>query len=281
MASAIGSIAKAADNRQQMRQQRPPTPGTRMQQMIKGGLKEQFKSVLGNNAEAFIGSVIDLYSSDSKLAECEPGKVLLEALKAATLDLPINKQLGFAYIVPYKEKGIQTPHFQIGYKGLIQLCMRSGAYKYLNAGCVYEGMEVKTDVLTGEVDINGEPESDGIIGYFAYLETLNGFKKAAYWTKEKVQKHAQKFSKSYEYGSSVWQSDFDSMAQKTVLRNLLSKWGVMSVQMSTAMVGDLEEVNEIKVIPGNDNEPDVIEDAEYSIEGTETPPAQLEENKSE
>ena len=104
---------------------------------------------------------------------------------------------------------------------MIQLCMRTGAYKYINAGCVYEGEFKSENKLTGEIDISGEKVSDKIVGYFAYIETINGFKKAMYWTREKIEAHAAKFSKSYKSANSVWKSDFDAMAIKTVLRILI------------------------------------------------------------
>lgn len=226
-------IKNAADAKKQASAK--PKPGALMQQVINAGMRAQFEDVLKDKSGPFIASLIDLYASDSYLAQCDPAKVCLEALKAATLDLPINKQLGFAWIVPYRENGVQTPHFQIGYRGLLQLAQRTGAYRYINAGAVYEGMDVETDWLTGAVTISGNPASDKVIGYFAYIETLNGFVKAEYWTIEKVRAHAKKFSKSYSNKSSAWASDFDAMAVKTVLRNLLSRWGYLSVQMQQAM----------------------------------------------
>lgn len=118
---------------------------------------------------------------------------------------------------------------------MIQLCMRTGEYKYINADVVYEGEYQGTDKLTGAVDLNGEKISDEIVGYFAYIETINGFKKTLYWSKEKVTAHAKKFSKSFNSKNSVWGSNFDAMALKTVLRNLISKYGIMSIEMCSAL----------------------------------------------
>lgn len=199
-----------------------------------GSVQEQFKNALQEGAPLFIASLIDIYSNDKYLQRCEPKAVIMEALKAATLKLPINKNLGFAYIVPYSNE----PQFQIGYKGYIQLAMRTGQYKYINADVVYEGELKGYDKLTGEVDLTGEPTSDKIAGYFAYIETVNGFKKPMYWTKDKVTAHAKRYSKSYNSKSSAWQSNFDEMALKTMLRNLLSKYGVMSVEMMSAFTSD-------------------------------------------
>ena len=192
--------------------------------------KQLLKNVLADNAGAFAASVIDLYSSDSYLKQCAPQAVFAECRKAATLKLPINKQLGFAYVIAYKGE----PQFQIGYKGLIQLALRTGAYRYINAGEVYEGEVKSVDKLTGEVDLSGAATSDSVIGYFAYIETTNGFKKALYWTTEQVISHAKKFSKNYNPTKGVWAEHFDAMAKKTVLRNLLTHYGYMSIEMANA-----------------------------------------------
>lgn len=202
-------------------------------------VQEQFKNALQNGAPLFIASLIDIYGNDTYLQNCQPQAVIMEALKAATLKLPINKSLGFAYIVPYKNKqGVQEPQFQVGYKGYIQLAQRTGQYKYINADVVYEGELKGCDKVTGELDLSGETASDKVIGYFAYIETVNGFKKAVYWTKDKVLSHAKRYSKSFHKQSSAWQSNFDEMALKTMLRNLLSKYGVMSVEMMNAFTAD-------------------------------------------
>lgn len=198
----------------------------------------------------------------------------MEALKAATLRLPINKNLGFAYIVPYRNKGKAEPQMQIGYKGLIQLAMRTGEYRYLNADVVYEGELKSYDKLTGHMDLNGERKGDKVVGYFAYLELLNGFSKTVYWTKEQVIEHAKRFSKSYSSQYSPWQTDFDSMALKTVLRNLITKWGIMSVEMVQAVDRDIEadaqrEINEY----ANSEELDIV-DGEVLDEEQEPPKEQ-------
>lgn len=200
------------------------------QNIIKASLKE--------NAGAFTASVLDLYNTDKYLQQCNPAQVMGECLKAVSLKLPINKQLGFAYVIAYKG----VPTFQLGYKGMIQLCMRTGAYKYINAGEVYEGELQKIDKLTGEVDINGVKTSDKVVGYFAYIETINGFRKAFYWTKEKVISHSQKYSQSYKSGSAIWKDNFTEMATKTVLRNLLGHYGVMSIELEQALTSESDVV---------------------------------------
>lgn len=211
------------------------TPSQMMNSVLNAdATKKLLERTCADNAGSFAASVLDLYSSEKSLQTFKAADVFRECLKAASLKLPISKQLGFAYIVPYK--GI--PSFQIGYKGLIQLAMRTGAYKYINAGAVYDGEFKSADKLTGAVDISGDAISDNVVGYFAYIETINGFSKALYWTKDKVISHARKFSKSYQQGAAIWRDSFDEMAIKSVLRNLLSKWGVMSIEMVNAINAD-------------------------------------------
>jgi recombination protein RecT len=204
-------------------------------------VQEQFKNALADNSGPFVASVIDLFNGDNYLQGCEPKAVIMEALKAAVLKLPINKSLGFAYIVPYKSNNNLLPQFQIGYKGLIQLAMRTGQYRIINADVVYEGEFRSRNKLTGEFDLRGEKKSENIIGYFAYIELLNGFSKTLYMTKEKVTQHAQKYSKAFNVANGPWKKEFDAMAIKTVLRNLLSHYGFLSVDMVTAIDTDPDQ----------------------------------------
>ncbi len=200
-------------------------------------VRAQFQQALQENAGAFVASIIDLYNTDLALQACDPKEVVMEALKAASLKLPINKQLGFSYIVPYRAGGRMVPTFQLGYKGYIQLCMRTGAYKHINADVVFEGELVKYDKLTGEIELDPTARiSDKKVGYFAFFETLNGFRKTLYMTTEEIEAHAKRFSKTYGRANSPWATDFDAMALKTVLRLLLSKYGIMSIEMQQAFV---------------------------------------------
>ena len=197
--------------------QKAKTPAQLMQSIVNAeGSKALLENSLKENSGAFAASVIDLYASDTYLQNCAPQAVFAEVLKAVSLKLPINKQLGFAYIIPRRDHGVWKPVFQLGYKGYIQLCMRTGAYRYINAGPVYEGELISVDKLSGSVDLGGDAESDTVIGYFAYMETLNGFQKCLYWSKE-----------------------------KTVLRYLLSHWGVMSTEMETALAADAESAQPV------------------------------------
>ena len=211
-------------------------PVARLKAIISSNsVQEQFKNALQEGAPLFVASLIDIYGNDTYLQKCEPQAVVMEALKAATLKLPINKNLGFAYIVPYAG----SPQMQIGYKGYIQLAMRTSQYRFINADVVLEGELKGHNKITGEIDLTGEATSDKIVGYFAYIETVNGFKKPLYWSKEKVTAHAKRYSKSYNSKTSAWQTNFDEMALKTMLRNLLSHYGVMSVEMVNAFTADV------------------------------------------
>jgi recombination protein RecT len=197
---------------------------------------EQFKNVLAENSGPFIASIIDLYNGSADLQDCDPNAVIFEALKAAALKLPVNKSLGFAYLVAYRS----VPTMLIGYKGYIQLAMRTGQYRIINADEVYEGEFVKKNKLTGEFDLNGEAISDKVVGYFAHFEMINGFTKTLYMTVEQVKAWAKKYSPSSGSNFSPWQKEFPKMAMKTLLRNLLSHWGYMSVEMIDANQKDQE-----------------------------------------
>ena len=202
-------------------------------------VKTQFQNALADNAPLFIASLIDVFGSDTYLQKCNPNKVIMEALKAATLKLPINKNLGFAYIVPYKD----VPQFQMGYKGYIQLAMRTGQYRYINADVVFDGELKNRDKLSGSIDLSGAKASDMIVGYFAHLETINGFRKTVYMTKDQMEEHGKKYSKSYNRQSSAWQTNFDAMALKTMIRLLLGKYGILSVDIVAALDADTADDN--------------------------------------
>ena len=234
-----GVIAAAAAKQNAPAQSKSRTPAQILNSLFNNAaIQQQLKDTLKNNSGAFVTSVMNIFNNDKLLQQCEPRAVLAESLKAAALNIPIEKQLGFAYIVPYKDHGVPKPQFQLGYKGYIQLAMRTGVYKTINADVVYDGELKSINKLTGEVVLSGERISDTVIGYFAYIETVNGFSKTSYWSKEKVTAHAQKFSKSFNSDKSIWRSDFDAMAVKTVLRNLLSHYGYMSVEMCSAFTAE-------------------------------------------
>lgn len=220
----------------QKQENRAVSPVNQMKNLLANqGMQNLFADALNENKDRFLASIIDLYNGDTYLQGCNPKEVAMEALKAATLNLPINKNLGYAYIVPYKNKGKLTPQFQIGYKGYIQMAQRSGQYKALNAGIMYEGMEIKRDFLRGTFEIIGEPKSDEVMGYFAYFQLLNGYEKAVYMTKDEVTEHAKRYSQAYGSDYSPWKKQFDEMAQKTVIKKLLSKYGVLTTEFQDAV----------------------------------------------
>ena len=162
------------------------------------------------------------------------------AMKAAVLNLPIEPSLGYAYIVPYKNQA----QFQIGYKGLIQLAQRSGQVTRLNAGEVYESQYKGFNPLTEdlELDMYAAPkENEKVVGYFAFMRLANGFEKTVFWTKERVQAHGKKYSQSFSSKYSPWQSDFDAMARKTVLKHMLSTYAPLSTELQEAIVADNED----------------------------------------
>lgn len=218
-------------------------------------MQQNFRNILAENAGAFMASIIELYQSDGALQKCDPNRVVLEALKAATLKLPINKQLGFAYIIPYNN----VPTFQLGFRGLIQLAQRSGQYRYINADVVCEGESVNYNRITGMLEISGTAKSETPVGYFAYFQLLNGFEKCVYWTREKVEAHAKRYSKAWSKADSPWHTNFDAMALKTVLKTIISKYGVMSVEFANAIANDsVDDRIEAEVAQSANGQPIVL-----------------------
>jgi recombination protein RecT len=218
-------------------------------------MQQNFRNILAENAGAFMASIIELYQSDGALQKCDPNRVVLEALKAATLKLPINKQLGFAYIIPYNN----VPTFQLGFRGLIQLAQRSGQYRYINADVVCEGESVNYNRITGMLEISGTAKSETPVGYFAYFQLLSGFEKCVYWTREKVEAHAKRYSKAWSKADSPWHTNFDAMALKTVLKTIISKYGVMSVEFANAIANDsVDDRIEAEVAQNANGQPIVL-----------------------
>ena len=207
-------------------------------------VKSRFNDILGKNANAFMSSIISATKANPSLGDCEPNSVISSAVIAATLNLPIQSNLGFAHIVPYNQKDssgnqVKVAQFQMGYKGFIQLALRTAQYKNINASEVYEGELVNHDRITGEVELDTKKKkSNKVIGYVAYFKLINGFEKMLYLTREQVEGHGSKYSKSYSNKYGRWQQDFDSMALKTVIKLLLSKYGILSVDMQTAITVD-------------------------------------------
>lgn len=199
-------------------------------------VKDKFTNVLGKRAPQFMTSLINVVNSNYDLKQCDSGSVIASALVAAALDLPINQNLGYMYIVPYKHRA--TP--QMGYKGYIQLAQRSGQYKHLNAIPVYADEFKSWNPLTEEIDyqpnFHDRDAKEQPVGYLGYMELLNGFSKTVFWTRQQIDDHRKQFSKMSkdDKPKGVWAAHFDAMALKTVLRNLLTKWGPMTVDIQTA-----------------------------------------------
>lgn len=227
--------------------QAPSTQGATMKGLLASpSVLKRFEEVLGKRATQFTASILSLYNNEKMLQKAEPMSVISSAMIAATLDLPVDKNLGYAWIVPYGGKA----QFQLGYKGYIQLALRTGQYRYINVTPIHEGELIMWNPLTEQIDIDFEQrESEVVVGYAAYFELLNGFRKTVYWTRDQVEKHRKKFSKS-DFG---WKNDWDAMAMKTVLKNLLSKWGILSVEMQKAVIEDSDD-REIKDITPEDDE---------------------------
>lgn len=260
-------------------------------------VQEQFQNALGNHKDAFTASLIDLFTSDVALQECEPGALIKEALRAAVMQLPLNKTLGFAYVVAFNNSvknpngtyaKVKTPTFMLGYKGYIQLAMRTGKYRTINADFVYEGEMRNVDKLTGAIAFDGEKKSDKIVGYFCHFELINGFKKTMYMSVEDMAKYALKYSPSFrgrnkptlealikkaqsgEESSAVgWLGNFNDMALKTVIRRLLGKYGYLSVEMAETM--SHESANE-SLAQGDVQEKEIItlDEGEYKQVDTAT-----------
>lgn len=201
-------------------------------------IKKRFEDLLGKRSSSFLTSVLQVVASNELLAKADPMSIFNASLMAATLDLPINNNLGFAYIVPYAGKA----QFQLGYKGFIQLAQRSGQFKTISATPIYEGQLVESNPLTG-FRFDFEVKSDKVIGFAAYFELLNGFQKTFYMPIDKMEAHGKKFSKTFEKNGSLWKTDFEGMGVKTVIKLLLSKYAPLSIEMQKAVIVDQAVIN--------------------------------------
>lgn len=212
---------------------------------LRDDVKKKFQELLGQKSVGFITSVMQVVNNNKLLQSASPASIYNAAAMAATLDLPINQNLGFAWIVPYGNQA----QFQVGWKGIIQLANRTGQYKAINVVEVYENQFKSYNRLTEELDADFTQEGSGnIIGYVAYFKLLNGFEKTSFWTIEEVKKHAQQFSKTYKQSNGVWSTSFNAMAKKTVLKNTLSKWGILSIEMQNAVIADQAIINDVETL---------------------------------
>lgn len=221
-------------------------------------VKNQINNVIGGkNGSRFISSIVSAVQANPALQECTNPSILSAALLGESLNLSPSPQLGQYYLVPYdnRSKGLKEAQFQLGYKGYIQLAIRSGQYKKLNVLAIKEEELIRFDPLNEEIEVNlipdeNERERAATIGYYAMFEYTNGFRKAIYWSKSRMVEHAKKYSPGYkrdlEKGSqyTFWSKDFDAMAYKTMLRQLISKWGIMSIEMQSAIDADMAVIHE-------------------------------------
>lgn len=254
--------------------------------LTQDAVKNQINEVIGGeNGQRFISSIVSAVNNNPQLAECTNQSILSGALLGESLKLSPSPQLGQYYLVPFndRQKG-KVAQFQLGYKGYIQLAIRSGQYKKLNVLAIKEGELIKFNPLTEEIDVRLIEDEDirentPTIGYYAMFEYTNGFRKAIYWSKARMENHAKKYSAGYsrdlQRGTqyTFWSKDFDAMAYKTMLRQLISKWGIMSIDMQSAIESDMAVINEdgSKDYVGNaENKPsesEIIEQPQNTIEG--------------
>ena len=243
-------------------------------------VKQKFSEVLDGNGQQFVASLLSIVTNNNLLAKATNESIMTAAMKAATLKLPIEPSLGMAYIVPYnrnEKQGntwvkINEAQFQMGYKGFIQLAQRSGQIRNINCDIVYKEEFLRYDKVYGTLHLKEEQVDSGEVeGYFASLELINGFRKMIFWKKEKVIAHAQKYSKTYDKqigdfkSGTPWKTEFDAMAQKTLIKELLSKYAPLSTELQEAIMADNEDsnVNEVKrakdvTPPESDNLSDLL-----------------------
>ena len=249
--------------------------------LTQDAVKEQINKVIGGkDGQRFISAIVSATNTNSALQECTNQSILSGALLGESLKLSPSPQLGHYYLVPFndKEKG-KVAQFQLGYKGYIQLAIRSGQYKKINVLAIKEGELEYFDPLNEEIKINllvekwDEREASETIGYYAMFELNNGFRKAMYWSKKQMEAHALKYSPGYKAkkGYTFWEKNFDGMAYKTMLRQLISKWGIMSIELQSAFENDMTFTDENgKVNFVEAEEADVIDTVIVQEEKTES-----------
>lgn len=296
--------------------------------LTQDAVKKQINSVVGGkNGTRFISSIVSAVQTTPALQECTNPSILSAALLGEALNLSPSPQLGQFYMVPFdnKKKGVKEAQFQLGYKGYIQLAARSGYYKRLNVMAIKEGELVRYDPLNEEIEVNLIEddivrEETPTTGYFAMFEYENGFKKTMYWSKQKMLSHADKYSQAFHMNavesdnsrrqrvsyedylkgnypksdewkySSFWYKDFDGMAMKTMLRQLISKWGIMSIDLQTAVDKDMAVIHEdgsAEYVENEQEEENVVADQELSevteepqkAEATKTEPVQKKDGQ--
>lgn len=249
--------------------------------------QEYLSQVLGEKKSSFVNNLTALVANNKALQECEPLTTMYAAIKATALDLPLDQNLGFAYVIPYKnnKEGKTEAQFQMGYKGYIQLAMRSGQFRTINVRDVREGEIVDEDFVSGELKFAKLPadkrNTAPIVGFVAYFELANGFRKMSYWSVEELKAHGLRYSQTYsskkDYirDNSKWATDFESMASKTVLKLLLAKYAPLSVEMQNAVKIDQAVIRDAQ---GSLDYVDAIEEQTAEVV-TEEAKTKSEENK--
>ena len=240
-------------------------------------IQNLINSTLGDKevARNFIANISTAVSNNPAIQTCDAGSIISAGLMAESLKLPLSNSLGYCYIIPYGNKA----QFQISYTGLVQLAQRSGQYERIGVREVHEGEYIGQDKFgDDEFKFSHDFDDKPVVGYYAYFRLLNGFEKSLYWTKEQCEKHGRKYSKSY---SKLWTTNFDLMAEKTVLKQLLKKWGVMSIELQKAVQSDQAVIREDGTFdyvdnPQNDKDSNV-ENTLENVLNQEENPAKAEE----
>lgn len=251
-------------------------------------VQKRFKEVLGEKAQSFTASLVSAIQTNPELQKCERQSVINAALIAASLDLPINQNLGFAYIIGYKNtkltkkygRDVSVASFQLGYKGFVQLALRTGQYETVNAVEIKKGEYQGQDRLRGGVHfrfIEDDEEREALptVGYAAIIELKTGYSKTIYWSKKKMEIHAKKYSQAYKADikwnnkKSFWMQDFDSQGMKTVLKTLISKWGIMTTELETAISVDQSVIDDKGKIGFPDNDQKILIGQNYDDDKTE------------
>lgn len=242
-------------------------PGDRLSTLLnRVDVRKKFEDMLGKKTPAFVSSLLSLTNAKAELKASDPMSIISAAAIAATLDLPINPNLGFAHIVPYSG----VAQFQMGWKGFVQLAIRTGLYQTMNAAEIYEGELVSYNRITGETLIDESKRTSGkVVAYVAYFKLTTGFEKYLLMTVEQVTRHAKRYSKAFNKAGAPWQINFEAMALKTVLKMLLSKYGALSIEMQKALTYDQGVVTQTE--EGEKVEyPDGVQEAETIPAGAPT-----------
>ena len=240
--------------------------------MTSAGISKKINQIIGDDksGKRFISSIISAVSVNPTLSECDNASILSGALLGESLNLSPSPQLGHYYLVPFNDKTRgKVATFQLGWKGYYQLALRSGYYKKINVLPIKEGELISWNPLEEEIKVQliedeEEREKANTIGYYAMYEYLNGFKKAIYWSKAKMIKHAEQYSQGYraKKGYTFWEKDFDSMSMKTMLRQLISKYGIMSAELQNAYESDMAVINE----DGSKDYVDNVKEVDFEIQ---------------